>query len=302
MPQQQRWPNIRTIVDETKQAVGAASNGAEKANKTIQNIFLPEAVQAIENAIQTVARTVQADLTDVLHQAHIFDNHMQSAIDRFLHEVQKNPQLLNFQHVAILTLNAADASFTPFVSTLSVSTDTVQNILKDSGFIDLSQNVGGALTQAMVPINETRSTLQKLTQIVLGLSKKVFKSAGNISTEIDNDLKLIKKELHERVKEVNTTFIDKTNEGYNLLVDHLRSAIEDVLPVEHLYQAVYSLNSLAPVVNNFTHHVAHPLQNIKIGFDEAVNRIRKAVPSYACSALGFGVFFLISICSSLIAL
>jgi len=300
---QHKWPDISQIVDDVRQAVDAGNNVAHKASDTTIQNALDGAVQATTAAIQTVVEAVRADLQNILREADTFDDHMQIAIDDFLQEVQTNPQLMSFERAALRTLNASDASFLPLMSALNVSVDTVQNILKDSGYVNMSQDVGGALTQAMVPINKIHPTVQQLQQILEGFDEKVNKSSGSMSSEIDTDLKVINKVLHDLVVEVNTTFNYNTLRGYNMLLNDLIETIEGVLPEEHLYPAVESLLSLVKIVNDVTDHVGRPLQSMEAKFNEVIFQVREAVPANAHGVAGFSFLALtISVCANLISL
>jgi len=279
---QGKWPDIGKVVEKAKEAAEEASKAAEAVNSTVEGA-MDQAANATKTAIDMVVHTVRAGLEHILKQADALNKTVSDAVDRLVKRVETSPGLHTFEEAAQETVDATLAVYDPVVMALNSSVVALQDILKASGFLHLAQVVSEDLKQAMVPIAASHMVLEHVSQTLRGLDVKINASAGNMSADIDKDLKWMDDEIHRIVEEINSTFIPKMVESYDTLVSHIRATVEGMLPAKYLSEVMANLDTVSPLVAQVASHVERPLEVLGAGFGAATSKIHESVPSGARS-------------------
>jgi len=285
---QGKWPDIGKVVEKAKEAAEEASKAAEAVNSTVEGA-MDQAANATKTAIDMVVHTVRAGLEHILKQADALNKTVSDAVDRLVKRVETSPGLHTFEEAAQETVDATLAVYDPVVMALNSSVVALQDILKASGFLHLSQAVGDTLKQAMVPIEGSHLVMEQISQTLKGMDAKINASAGNVSADIEKDLKWIDDKLHQVVEEINSTFIPKMIESYDTLVSHIRATVEGMLPEKYLAEVIEKLNTVSPLVQLVAGHVSSPLAVLEAGFSVASGKVLETVPHSACNAVGFSL-------------
>lgn len=261
------WPDIGEEVDKA----------AKSVEKAVQD-SVDAAANATATAIQSVVDTGHSALVRIREQAYIFGNATNETVRSFMQSVKSQNTIKTFKTKANATLDTFLTSFIPIISGVNASGGALETVLNAAGFLYLSQEVKGFLTQAVDALNETSQRIRQAGTSIQDLDENANTTEVKIAREVSKSMARIQSALQAALTEVNTTFDKKMNQSFEILINHLVATVDGVLPESNLKTVKKSLNSLYLEVASTIQSISNPTVELNNGFSQAIEDMHAGMP------------------------